>query len=241
DAVTAKLRSLDVEETEVRAALDATASDLSEADAEIASVSDSRTEHRSIAAASMERLQHIRDELASIDASSRASEQAEIAARAEAHAAAERLERARSDAARLVDQASVISREIEELDSSEGRAGLTVGRLETERNAANTSLADADASLRRVESEKAVLEGRAESLRVAAELGARRREGADALRRTHGDAYAARGILGELITVPSGLERAAEVALGDALDALVVAGASAADAVERAEADELDV
>src|SRR5581483_9045231 len=100
---------------------------------------------------------------------------------------------------------------------------------------------DADASLRRVESEKAVLEGRAESLRVAAELGARRREGADALRRTHGDAYAARGILGELITVPSGLERAAEVALGDALDALVVAGASAADAVERAEADELDV
>src|SRR5207237_5873793 len=42
DAVTAKLRALDSEETEVRSALEATASALDAADAEIAALSDAR-------------------------------------------------------------------------------------------------------------------------------------------------------------------------------------------------------
>src|SRR5439155_3854353 len=49
------------------------------------------------------------------------------------------------------------------------------------------------------------------------------------------------GVLGELITVPAGLERAVEAVLGPLLDALVVSGAHLADAVERAEAESTDL
>lgn len=241
DAVIAKLRDLDAQETEARAALATVSAAEARADQELAALGDRRTQLHAQTTAEAERLLQIRTELTTIEAETKAAEQAEITARAEGHAASERVERARSEIARLNDHSDAVRREIEELDSTEGRASLTVERIDTERRVAASAVAEAESKLRALDAEHAVLEGRCESLRVALELGARRREGAEAVRRDHGGELDARGVLADLIHIPPGLERAVEAALGPALDALVVAGARVADTVERAEAQTSDV
>jgi chromosome segregation protein len=95
--------------------------------------------------------------------------------------------------------------------------------------------------LRDLDNQKAVLDGRIESLRVAQELATERRKDADEFRAAHGGEVDARGVLGELLRIPRGLEKAVEAVLGDALSALVVAGARLAAAVERAEEQGADV
>ncbi|MGH2759528.1 MAG: AAA family ATPase, partial [Actinomycetota bacterium] len=233
DAIVLKLQELDAFETEARDDLDGVARQLEELDAALASLRDRDRDLRRRIAADGERLTQALHEATSVDAESRASEQAEITARAEAGASGQRADRARSELARLDDQSDVVRREIEALDAAEGRACLTVERIDGERNEAKTALAESERGLRTLDEQKAVLEGRMESLRVALDLAAERRKGAEALRRSHGTELDARGVLGELIRIPSGLERAVESVLGPVLDALVVGGARLADAVER--------
>ena len=241
DAIVLKLQELDTFETEARTDLEAVASELEQMDTGLSGMRDGDRELRREIAADSERLIQARQDATAIEAESRASEQGEITARAEAGASGQRADRARAELARLDDRAGVVRREIEELDSSGGRASLYVERLEGERNEAKTALEEAERKLRDLDGQKAVLEGRMESLRVAQELAAERRKGAEALRRSHGTDLDARGVLGELIRIPSGLERAVESVLGPVLDALVVGGAKLADAVERAESEGSDI
>ena len=63
-------------------------------------------------------------------------EQPRETARAEGRASSETAERSNAEIARLGDQIQTINREIENLDSAEGRASMTVQRLETEQQAA---------------------------------------------------------------------------------------------------------
>ncbi len=241
DAIASKLLDLDAEETTVRGELETLATDLEGKDGDLNAMRERDRELRGSLAGDGQRLLQARQEATTIEAESRAAEQGEITARAEASASSQRVERAGAELGRLGDQASVVKREIEELDAAEGRASLTVERLDGERRETRTVHEDTERKLRGLESQKAVLEGRMESLRVAQQLAVQRREGAEALQRSHGTDLDARGVLGKLIKVPSGLERAIEAVLGPVLDALVVAGAKLADAVERAEAEGSDV
>ncbi len=241
DAIVLKLQELDAFETEARGDLEALACELEAKEAGLISLRERDRALRLDAAADGERLLQARQEATTLEAGSRASEQAEITARAEAGAAAQRADRARAEIARIEDQANVVRREIEELDAAEGRASLTDERLDGERKEAKASLEAAEHRLRELDSQKAVLEGRMESLRVAQELAAERRRGAEALRKLHGADLDARGVLGQLVRVPAGLVPAVEAVLGPVLDALVVGAAKLADAVERAEAEGSDV
>ena len=241
DAIITKLGELDAQETNVRDALTQVASDLGSRDAQIAGGKRRSDEIRRHVAIDDARVTEVRGELTKVEAEARAAEQAEITARAEASASTERVDRSGSEIGRLSDQANSLRREIEELDASDGRTSMTVDRLEAERREAVSHLEESDKRLRALESEHAVLQGRAESLRVAAQLATSRREGADQIGAAHGEELDARGVLGELIRVPAGLEAAAEAILGPLLDALVVSGAKVAEAVARAEADEADL
>ena len=241
DAITSKLAELDAQETEVRDALTQTAAGLGERDGLLAAARKRSDEVRLQIAGDDQRVADIRAELTKVDAEARASEQAEITARAEASASTERVDRSGSEMGRLTDQANAVRREIEELDAAEGRVSMTVDRLEGERRDATSHLDEADKRLRALESEHAVLQGRAESLRVAQEIAGERRKGAEAMLESHRDELDARGVLGELIRVPSGLEAAVEAILGPLLDALVVSGAKVSDAVSKAEADQSDL
>ncbi len=241
DAIILKLNELDAVETEARSDLEALATDLETRDDNLAALRSHERALRTEVAADGERLLQAREEASSIDASARAAEQAEITSRAEATASAQRAERALAELGRLGDQAGVVRREIEDLDAAEGRASLTVERLDGERRETKTALDEAEGKLRGLDGQKAVLEGRIESLRVAQELAAERRKGAEKLLKAHGQDLDARGVLGDLIRVPSGIEAAVHAVLGSVLDALVVAGAKLADSVERAEAEGSDV
>jgi chromosome segregation protein len=241
DAIILKLHELDAVETEARQDLETLAADLEARESSLAALREQERGVRAQVAADGQRLLQAREEASSIDAEARGAEQAEITARAEAAASAQRAERALAELGRLGDQAGVVRREIEELDSAEGRASLTVERLDGERRESKTALDESETKLRGLESQKAVLDGRIESLRVAQELAAERRKGAEALMRSHGSELDARGVLGDLIRVPSGLEGAVDAVLGPVLDALVVAGAKLADSVERAESEGSDV
>ncbi len=241
DALVAKGAELNTDEQEVRASLDEVARDLTERETKLQTARERAAELRLSNAADSERLAQARDELAQAEAEARAAEQAEITARAEARASTERVDRSGSEIARLNDQGDAVRREIEELDSADGRASMTVERLSNEHREASAAAEDADRELRRIESEMAVLQGRAESLRVASELASERRKGAELLSEIHGEELDARGILGELIRVPSGYERVVEAVFGPLLDALVVAGAKYADAVSFAEAEKADL
>ncbi len=241
EALVQKLSLLDAEEAEVRTSLDTTASWIVEREQELRSVRDRRAALQDEATARTERLTALRDELAGIDAEARAVSEAQVAARAEAAGAGERYDRASDRIGRLAQQADTIREEIERLDADGGRASLTVERLEAERREAETAFEEAEAKLRTIESEAAVLGGRLESLRVARDMTASRRKGAEALRTEFGVELGARGVLGDMVKVASGLEVAVEAALGPAVDALVVAGAKLADALHRAEEHEKDV
>jgi chromosome segregation protein len=241
DAIVAKQTGLDADEQEVRAALEEIATELEERETKMAVARERAGRLRLANAADGQRLAQARDELVQAEAEARTAEQTEITARAEARASSERVDRSGSEIARLNDQGSVVRREIEELDASEGRVSMTVERLSVEHREASAAADDADRELRRVESELAVLQGRAESLRVARELASERRKGAEMLEAVHGSELDARGILGELIRVPSGYERVVEAVLGPLLDALVVAGVKFADAVAFAEAERADL
>src|SRR5919109_129789 len=241
DAIILKLHELDAVETEARQDLETLAADLEARESSLAALREQERGVRAQVAADGQRLLQAREEASSIDAEARGAEQAEITARAEAAASAQRAERALAELGRLGDQAGVVRREIEELDSAEGRASLTVERLDGERRESKTALDESETKLRGLESQKALLDGRIESLRVAQELAAERRKGAEALMRSHGSELDARGVLGDLIRVPSGLEGAVDAVLGPVLDALVVAGAKLADSVERAESEGSDV
>jgi chromosome segregation protein len=241
DAIVAKQTELDTDEQEVRSALDELATTLTERETKLAAARERSGELRLTNAGDGQRLAQARDELTQAEAQARADEQAEITARAEARASSERVDRSGSEIARLNDQASVVRREIEELDSAEGRSSMTVERLSNEHKEASAAAEDADRELRRLESEHAVLQGRAESLRVAQGLASERRKGAEMLKAVHGEELDARGILGELIRVPSGYEHVVEAVFGPLLDALVVAGAKFADAVSFAEVERADL
>ncbi len=241
DAIVSKLMELDAQETEVRATLDVVARDLDDHDRLIADARRRSDEVRVSVARQDERVLEVRGELTNIDAQARAAEQSEITARAEASASTERVDRSGSEIGRLSDQAGVVRREIEDLDASDGRTSMTVDRFEAERREASSRLEEADKRLRALESERAILQGRAESLRVARDLASQRRQGAESIGRDHGVELGARGVLGELIRVPSGLEAAVEAVLGPLLDALVVSGAKVSEAVARAEAESSDV
>ena len=241
DAIVAKKSELDSDEHEVRASLDDVVVALEEREAKLGGARERATQLRLTNAGDGQRLAQARDELALTEAEMRASEQAEITARAEARASSERVDRSGSEIARLNDQASIVRREIEDLDSSEGRSSMTVERLSNEHREASAAAEDADRELRRLESEHAVLQGRAETLRVAQGLASERRKGAEMLKAVHGEDLDARGILGELIRVPSGYEHVVEAVFGPLLDALVVAGAKFADAVAFAEVERADL
>ncbi|MEX0875705.1 MAG: chromosome segregation protein SMC [Actinomycetota bacterium] len=241
DAIVSKQQELDADEAEVRSALEEVSGELGERERQVAGSQQRRGQLRLALATDGERLTQVRGELTTIEAESRAAEQAEITARAEGRASSERAERANAEIARLGDQAQVVHKEIEDLDTAEGRASMTVERLETEQREAATALDEADRKLRSLESEKTVLEGRAETLRVAQDLASHRRKGAETLRSTHGAELDARGVLGELIKVPTGYERTVEAVLGPLLDALVVSGSKVADAVAFAEVEMADL
>ncbi len=241
DAIVGKQHELDAGEATVRDELDGVSTELAGRESEMASSRERGGQIRLQMAGDSERLTQVRGELTAVEAESRAGEQAEITARAEARASSERAERSNAEIARLGDQIQTINKEIEDLDSAEGRASMTVQRLETEHHAASTSLDEADRKLRALESEKTVLEGRAETLRVAQDLASERRKGAETLRSAHGTELDARGVLGELIKVPTGYEKTVEAVLGPLLDALVVSGSKVADAVAFAEAEKADL
>jgi chromosome segregation protein len=241
DAIVSRLQALDNDEVAVRGELDDVARSIQDSESSIAATRTTADEIRAAINTDNERLAATHEELTRIEAESRAAEQAEITARAEASASTERSDRSGSEISRLVDQANAVRREIEELDATEGRSSMTVDRLEHERRDAKSAFEDADKQLRRLESEHAIMQGRAETLRVAQDLESERRKGAESLWREHTDELDARGVFGDLIRVPSGLEAAVEAVLGPLLDALVVSGAKVAEAVARAEADELDV
>ena len=241
DAIVSKLADLDLEETDVRETLAGLGRDLTEKDEALAGARKRGEELRAQIATELETLSHAREELGAVDAEARGAEHTEIAARAEAKASSERAERAGSEMSRLSDQADAVRREIEELDSGEGRASMTVDRLSAERRDTIASVEDSDKRLRQLESERAVLQGRAESLRVAQDLAAQRRKGAESMRDAHSNRVDARGLLGDLIRVPSGMERAVESILGPLLDALVVSGAKVGETVQLAEDAGTDV
>jgi chromosome segregation protein len=240
DAIVSRLQALDTDEVAVRGELDEVARSITAREQALAETRTKADEIRVASSGDNQRMTQAHEELTRIEAESRSAEQAEITARAEASASTERADRSASEISRLVDQANVVRREIEELDSTEGRSSMTVDRLQHERRDASSAFEDADRQLRRLESEHAVLQGRAETLRVAHDLESERRKGAESLRDNHAAELDARGVFGELIRVPSGLEQAVEAVLGPLLDALVVSGAKVAEAVARAEADEID-
>jgi chromosome segregation protein len=241
DAITSKLQDLDAQESDVRSSLTDVATGLGERDGLLSAARKRSDEVRLQISGDDQRVADVRSELTKIDAEARAAEQSEITARAEASASTERVDRSGSEIGRLSDQGNAVRREIEELDAADGRVSMTVDRLEAERREATSHLDEADKRLRALESEHAVLQGRAESLRVAQELASQGRKGAESMLADHADELGARGVLGELIRVPSGLEAAVEAILGPLLDALVVSGAKVSDAVSRAEADASDV
>jgi chromosome segregation protein len=241
EAIISKLRDLDVQETTIRTELDEVGRSIQQSDEALAATRTRAEGLRFAITADTKALSDVREELGGVEAEARAAESSEITARAEASASSERVDRSSSEIARLVDQANAVRREIEELDSSEGRASMTVDRLDAERKDAVSSVEEADKRLRTLESEHAVLQGRGETLRVAQDLAAQRRKGADTLYTDHAEELDARGVLAELIRVPSGMEHAVEAVLGPLLDALVVSGSKIAEAVERGETERFDL
>lgn len=241
EAAAAKLRTLDVEEVEVRSSLSATVARIEEREGRVAELRDRYAEGESEGRALAERLATIRDEITALDTERLGVEQSAFAARAEAKAAADRVERASERIVRFEQQADVIRQDIERLDAESGRASLTVERLDAERREAETQAGEAERKLRTIESESAVLAGRLESLKVARDMTASRRQAAEEFRAAHGVQTGVRGLLGSSIRVASGLEVAVEAVLGGALDALVVQGASLPEAVAAAEEHGFDV
>jgi chromosome segregation protein len=241
DAAIAKRRQLDAEEAEVRAELEGVTARIDERQGHAAGLRAAQADAAEEAAALTERLAALRDEIAGLDLERQAAERAAMSARAEARAAGDRYDRASERIARLEQQSDVVRQDIEHLDAEGGRAGMTVERLEAERREAQAGADEADRRLRSIESESAVLAGRLESLRVARDLTASRREPAESFRAARGVQVGARGILADAIRVAPGLEAAVEAVLGPVLDALVVSGAHVADAIALAEADGHDV
>lgn len=235
ETLVAKAGTLDSQEATVRESLQGVETQIASGQADLTQIRTERLELAQAADAAAQQAKAIRDELTGIDIESRSSENIATTARAEAQTASERFARSSEQISRLQQQTDVVREEIERLDADSGRAGLTVERLETERKQTAGSIQEAETKLRAIESEAAVLAGRLESLRVARELTASRRKSAESLRDRSGVEIGARGILGESITVASGLERAVEAVLGRAVDALVVAGVHLADAIVKAE------
>ncbi|HVE92932.1 MAG TPA: chromosome segregation protein SMC [Actinomycetota bacterium] len=241
DAVAIKRVAVDAEEVQVRASLESAQSTLAEREAQVSALRSSKAAADAETAEASAGLAEVRQEATRTESEARSAEQTAITARAEAAAASERLDRADDRISRLQQQADLLRRDIETLDSDSGRAGMTVERLEAERTQSKVSFDEADRRLRAIDSERAVLSGRLESLRVARDLTASRRAGAEAFKTGHGVAHGVRGILGDSIRVASGLEAAVEAVLGPAVDALVVAGASLPRAVKAAEDERADV
>jgi chromosome segregation protein len=240
-AVAAKLSAIQDEVSEARATSDAVVAAIQLAQDELTGL---RADLAAADAASSEISTGIatgRRELTSADEQSRAVEHEVVSARAEARAAADKETLASERMARLDRQMDAIRSDIERLDSEGGRAAEAVERLENERREALVAADAAEARLRAIDSQSAVLSGRLESLRVARELVETRRRDAEELRASKGAELAARGVLGDLVRVAPGFEAAVEAALGPALDALVVAQSSLAHAVAGAEASGLDL